>query len=501
MRNFVLLALLLPVTVASCSSVRDRLPAVRDLYREASLRETRNPVVVIHGILGARLEERETHRSVWGAFTDDYANPETEDGARLVALPLTIPASATAYDPAQQRVVASEPLGQLRVGLLFQVINVEVYASILRTLGIGGYRDRVLVDPQTPAYTEDHFTCSTFFYDWRRDNVENAIRFGAFLRNKRKEIDASARHKVATLRAAGDVASLREADDIEAWLAHGYKFDVVAHSMGGLIAHYYLRYGEQDLPADGSTPKVTWAGSAEIDRVIQVGTPNFGAAEAISELHAGFQPAFFLPRFDPAILGTMPSIYQLMPRTRHGVLLQEDGKVADADLYDPALWRDNGWGLAAPESEKVLAWLLPDVKDAADRRRQALEYQAWCLDRARRFHAALDAPATTPTTSRIYLFAADTEPTVARAVLVRRDGRLRPTFDRPLSFLPGDVTVPRYSAVADDRTGSPYRPWLASPIAWSGVTFLADDHVGLTANPHFVNNMLFLLLETPPPSH
>lgn len=493
-----LTAFLSAVAMVSCTSIRGRLPAVRELYREASLRETRNPVVVIHGILGARLEERETHRSVWGAFTDDYANPETEDGARLVALPLRIPESAVTYDPAQQRVIASEPLGQLRLSLLFQVINVEVYASILRTLGIGGYRDRVLVDPQTPDYADDHFTCSTFFYDWRRDNVENAIRFGAFLRHKRQEVDASARHKIEKLRAVGDESSRREADEVEAWLARGYKFDVVAHSMGGLIAHYYLRFGEQDLPADGSTPPVTWAGAAEIDRLIQVGTPNFGAAEAISELHSGFQPAFFLPRFHPAILGTMPSIYQLMPRTRHGVLLDEDGSVAAADLYDPALWRDNGWGLAAPESDRVLAWLLPEVPDAALRRQQALAYQAWCLARARHFHAALDAPATTPSKSHVYLFAADTEPTVARAVLTRREGRLVPTFDRPLSFLPGDVTVPRYSAIADDRTGSPYRPWLASPIRWTNVTFLADDHVGLTANPHFVNNMLFILLETPP---
>ena len=29
------------------------------------------------------------------------------------------------------------------------------------------------------------------------------------------------------------------------------KFDIVAHSMGGLIARWYLRYGRADLQADG----------------------------------------------------------------------------------------------------------------------------------------------------------------------------------------------------------------------------------------------------------
>lgn len=179
MRRLPVILLTLVATTTGCSSVRDRLPDVRELYRDASLREARNPVVVIHGILGARLEERATRRTVWGAFTGDYADPETPDGACLVALPLEIPASASACDPAHQRVIATEPLGRIRLGILFGVVNVDVYAQILRTLGVGGYRDRVLVDPETPQYTDDHFTCSTFFYDWRRDNVENAIRFGA----------------------------------------------------------------------------------------------------------------------------------------------------------------------------------------------------------------------------------------------------------------------------------------------------------------------------------
>ncbi|MEZ5964322.1 MAG: hypothetical protein R3F56_10795 [Planctomycetota bacterium] len=491
---------LLALIQSGCStSPRDRHPLVRELYRDAALREARNPVIVIHGILGARLEEHATKRSVWGAFTGDYANPETPVGARLLALPLQPPADAFAYDPADAAVGASEPLAALRLDIVFGVLSVKVYADILRTLGIGGYRDRATLDPNVPAYADDHFTCHTFFYDWRRDNVENAIQLGRFIRRTRADIDAKARGKIERLRAAGDDASLAQADELAAWLAKGYRFDIVAHSMGGLIAHYYLRYGEADLPQDGSTPEVTWAGAREVDRLIQVGTPNFGAIDALRELHDGFKPAFFLPRFDAALLGTMPSIYQLLPRTRHGVLLRPSGDVADADLLAPRLWLDNGWGLAAPAADRVLAWLLPDVPDADERRRLARTYLTWCLERAARFHAALDAPASTTPRTRFYLFAADGERTLARAVLTERGGRMVPTFSSPTCYLPGDLTVPRYSALGDERTGADYRAWLPSPLPWTNVTFLSDDHVGLTRNPHFVDNMLFVLMETRPP--
>jgi triacylglycerol esterase/lipase EstA (alpha/beta hydrolase family) len=52
---------------------------------------------------------------------------------------------------------------------------------------------------------------------------------------------------------------------------HDVKFDIVAHSMGGLVARYYLRYGTQDLPPDGSLPELTWAGAQYVDNLIMVG--------------------------------------------------------------------------------------------------------------------------------------------------------------------------------------------------------------------------------------
>jgi hypothetical protein len=50
--------------------------------------DERNPVVVIPGILGSKLESTETDMPVGGAFIYGAADPETTEGARLVALPM-----------------------------------------------------------------------------------------------------------------------------------------------------------------------------------------------------------------------------------------------------------------------------------------------------------------------------------------------------------------------------------------------------------------------------
>lgn len=491
------LALLTALCCAACASPRGTTPAIRELYRTSALREARNPVVVIHGILGARLEQASTGRTVWGAFTSAGIDPGTPDGARALALPLEVPNSAHAYDPAAADVRPSGPLQAIELGLLFTVINVRVYADILRSLGVGGYTDPVLVDPASPAYSADHFTCFTFFYDWRRDNVENAIQFGRYLRELRQDIGRRARQRIERLREQGGAGHLAEAAELEEWLRSGYRFDVVAHSMGGLIARYYLQFGAQDLPADGSVPPVTWAGSEEVDRLVMVGTPNLGAMESLQTLTEGFSPGLFLPHYHAAVLGTMPSIYQLMPRNNQGLVLGADGEPTDVDLFDVDLWEQNGWGLLAPGAQPYLAWLLPDEPDGAVRQQRARATLAWNLERARRFHAALDQDPPEPGPAEIRLFAAGTIPTLARTRLQPRDGRLVPEFSGDRLRELGDGTVPRFSAIADRRQGRG-GPWLDSPVPWSSITFLPDDHIGLTSNPVFTDNLLFFLLEQRP---
>ena len=93
--------------------------------------------------------------------------------------------------------------------------------------------------------------------------------------------------------------------------------------MGGLIVRYYLRYGTQDLPQDGGLPKLTWEGSRYVDKVIMVGPPNGGSIDALRNLVNGYKPALFLPHYAASVIGTMPSVYQMLPRSRHRILLPD----------------------------------------------------------------------------------------------------------------------------------------------------------------------------------
>src|SRR5262249_61115486 len=91
---------------------------------------------------------------------------------------------------------------------------------------------------------------------------------------------------------------------------------------------------------------VTWAGARYVERAVLIGTPNAGSAEALIQLVEGRRFAPILPRYQAAVLGTMPAIYRLLPRTRH-VAVVEGPDAAPAGIFDPAAWGRFGWGLAA----------------------------------------------------------------------------------------------------------------------------------------------------------
>ena len=445
-------------------------PNLGSLYDRAAQNQDdrRNPVIVIPGILGSRLLDEPTKRVVWGAFAGDYANPQTTDGARLVALPMM---EGAALSELRDGVVPDGVLDRLKVSLLGLPVELNAYLHILGTLGVGGYRDELLARAGAVNYGGAHFTCFQFGYDWRRDNVENAKRLHQYILEKRRYVQSEIEKRFG----------VKDAD---------VKFDIVAHSMGGLVARYYLMYGDADLPADGSMPALTWAGAKYVDRAILVGTPNAGSVKGVVQLVEGATFAPILPTYDQAVIGSMPSVYQLMPRTRHhAVVVEGDLNAPPLDIYDVTVWERMKWGLASPKCDRTLRRLLPDVSDPVARRRIARDHLRKCLDRAKHFGEALDVPAAAPPGLELHLFAADSILTDGVLAVTSR-GRLRVS-----QSYPGDGTVPRSSALMDERIGDSWRPALRSPIPWKQVTFVFADHLGMTKDPVFTDNLLFLLLE------
>jgi hypothetical protein len=372
---------------------------------------------------------------------------------------------------------AVEPDGVLervKVRLLGIPVELQAYAYILATLGAGGYRDESLGLGGEVDYGGEHFTCFQFAYDWRRDNVESARALADFIAEKRALVQ-----REYARRYGAENADVR--------------FDIVAHSMGGLVTRWLLQYGAQDLPEGGGLPAPTWEGARFVDRVILVGTPNAGSAEALLELVNGWHVAPLLPFYPAALVGTVPATYQLLPRARHGaVVFDEPPARRVEDLLEPALWERYGWGLAAPAADATLATLLPELSDPAERRARALALQRRILARADAFQRALDRPLEPPPGLEMFLVAGDAEPTPEVVAVDPRSGAVRVAAHGP-----GDGTVLRSSALLDERRGGAFQPMLRSPVRFTTTLFLPEDHLGLTSSPVFRDNVLFWLLEQP----
>ncbi len=223
---------------------------------------------------------------------------------------------------------------------------------------------------------------------------------------------------------------------------------------------------------------------------LTIGPPNAGSVETLTVLVDGLKPAPLLSTYPSTIVGTMPSVYQLLPRSRHQPLLDVNGQPV-TNVFDPMLWERYGWGLADPSQAHILEILLPDIADPQERRRVALDHQRKALDRAKQLTAALDVPATPPPTTRLLLVAGDSMPTMS-AAQIQEDGRLK-----IIKHAPGDGVVLRRSALMDERNEKMLGSRLTSPIGWNQVLFIFSDHLGMTKAPAFIDNIIYFLLESP----
>lgn len=449
-----------------------------EIYNQAAQSHIRNPVVMIHGMGGSMLVDEEKDQIVWGAFSGTGSNPNSAEGIRQLALPMQ-KADTEKFTPAdvanlQDSIHSTGPLQKIRLDVLGMAFSVDVYRQILQTLGIGGFRDQV-IQPGQIDYGTEHYTCFTFFYDWRKDIVENSRRLDKFLSETAEYVAAE--------------------DEKQGIRRKQVRFDLVAHSYGGLIARYYLRYGADDVCTSDDPPGVDWKGGRNISRLILVGAPNTGATEAFQSLLKGWKYSWLMPRFQPALIATFPSVYQLMPRPRHRIFKDDSGSTVEVDLYDVDFWQKNNWGIFSAGQEKYLGYLLPDAESP---RAAARTYVRAALIRARRVHKALEVKPESDCPAEIYLFTSNTVPTRNRVELTGAPGSYKAVFEDKNLYAPGDGTVTTASALGDERQGRAWKPWVRTNIPFNGIYMMKGDHLEITSSPRFTNNLLHILLVMPP---
>ncbi|MFT4215727.1 MAG: hypothetical protein QM619_00865 [Micropruina sp.] len=388
---------------------------------------THDLIVVVPGIMGSALKDRDSGRLVWGfAEAKWWVDAWNPMGQGLTPLALT-DAELEAlhgggYEPSTARI---KPAGLLHG-------PIPAFAPIL-----GGIEPYTRLVKELKKAVIHEAAALEFAYDWRLPTAFNSQLLDVAIRCRLKEWRKHEKH------AEGRRLHPEQRDA---------QVVIVAHSMGGLVA--------QGLG--------TITGALDnVRQVITLGTPFYGAVAALSMLETGEAPpvSTILPRTRLRdVARTMPGVYDLLPRLRC-LLVPSDEVGEDVIAVTPG-------HVAAIGASRDLA------QAAADR------FQARKDVRLPQLQAHVGTHQPTAQSARIehghvigqphyYKFGADG---------VIRDDRI----GQPVRFTDGegDGTVPWRSARPLEHDRISYRPQQHGALASSGesikaiVSHVKDEPVG-----------------------
>ena len=473
----ILILVLITTPLAGCIGAR-RTPNLARIFADARVRTGKRPIIFIPGILGSELVNQKTGEVAWPSVLR-LSNDD-------LTLPMTPDLAANRDDLVATKIVNAINLGRI-------VPEVYIYRELLDALSkYGGYHEG---DWENPPADGDRDTFYVFPYDWRRDNVETACTLF---------------HRIEALKIKLNRPDLR--------------FNIIAHSMGGLVARYMLRYGGADLPPEGVRPRPTWAGAAHINKIIMFGTPNEGSMDSFATLLDGYsvteglrRPLRLLNKLSREDALSAPAIFQLLPHASVARFLDENLQPLDLNFYDPATWRKYGWAAVNDENYRrdypARGIGKNSFKGGALSELDA--YFAAVLERAKRFHEALDVIAEPNTTVSLSVFGGDCEETLNAAVILRdgKTGRWM-TLTRARSFrnsqnrlikrseviramyAPGDGRVTRRSLLAEDFATETHglNSLFNAGLPISYAVFACDLHGDLQNNKTLQDNALTILV-------
>lgn len=306
-------------------------------------------ILFIPGFYGSRLINEKTKASVW------IDAREALLGSHSLRLPVST------GDPALPLVSA----GVLeRVRVVPGIYTIDVYGGLLQTLR-GEFSGKAEIIP--------------FDYDWR----------------------LSPAHAIEKL-----------ADKVENLQNQGFReIRFIAHSFGGLIASYYLRYGTQEP----GRAKENWFGAERVGRVIFAGVPFRGVMSVFRNMQHGVKVAWNSSLLDRDSYGSLQGAYLLLPYAEEDCLIDENGHGISGEIRDPREWKTKEWGFLKGSSHPSAC----------------LAYIETWLDKANDYTSRIHADARSPLPSsfRSVNIIGKGRPTLARGL--RKNGRI--------GFYPADL--------------------------------------------------------------
>ncbi len=217
----------------------------------------RDPVILIPGIMGTEIfKDYDDKKEIWPnpsklifSITDNFLND----------LALTVDGEEDSNKPMR--------LGDIIRGTHLDILGVKYDSKVFEEL---------IKELERDGYVENT-NLFVFPYDWRKSNANSALK----LKDKINEI-----------------LTLTGAD----------KVDLVAHSMGGLVAKKYI--------ADN--------GASKVDQLIFIGTPQLGAPKAFKVIMEGDDMgiskgkySFLTPSKVKYISQNMPGVFELLPSRKY----------------------------------------------------------------------------------------------------------------------------------------------------------------------------------------
>ena len=269
-------------------------------YNAKVVNEKKRAIIFLHGYYGANLSRKTDSSRLWLTLPEALWRKNT-----------------VARAESDLGIDGAEPLVEdgifLRVPVIPHLYSIDAYGGTLDWLA-KEFPDALVVP---------------FAYDWRDDN------------------------RIAAKNLSILVSRLK-ADGIQT-------VSLVAHSMGGLVVSYYLRYGSET----SDNAEENWQGANEIDHVVMAGVPFRGTMHLLRNIHQGVKIGINRTLVKPEAVASFPSSYQILPT--------ESGKVLDGKLkaiaQDP---REAGWW----EKEKFGYDSLSPVSEELIARRRAFTRQA-----------------------------------------------------------------------------------------------------------------------------